>query len=391
MILQTIKYGVSYAAVEHAEKKRFNYLQLTIKKQEFVISAKQEFRSLEETLKEIKEQKHLFLILNNEHVLSKKIEFVDENEINLLRIAFPNIVLSDFYHDIFSTNSTSYVSIARKETVNTLLYEYKKVGISIIDFSLGNNVLKNSIALIDDQLITTSNAEVNVKNHQITDIKKRTVEPSKYVINDLEITNAEILPLSGIIAYYSNEKTSNISSSLQETFHQKQFFTIGLKVGLGFIFLILLINFLFFSSYRNEVNDLNGELLLSETYKKQLTALQDQVSKKTRLVKSMNSASNSNVSKYIDELGVSVPEQVLLNQINYQPIEGVLKADKPILFKENIIVVSGISKNNTAFSNWISVLEKKDWVQNVSIISYGKGDKSTTIANFEYIITISHD
>ena len=74
MIRERLTYGKKYAAIEHAEKSRFHYLQLTKQQQEFVISEKEHLTSFETVINDLKGQKHLFVIFNDEQVLSKKVE-----------------------------------------------------------------------------------------------------------------------------------------------------------------------------------------------------------------------------------------------------------------------------------------------------------------------------
>jgi hypothetical protein len=385
-MIKFLTYGLSYAAIEHAENAHFNYLQLTKKKQEFIISDRKKFQSLDEVFVGIKDQKHLFLVLNTEQILSKKIALVSSSSLHMVSTAFPNITLSEFYYDVYSNGVESFVSIARKEYVDAIRTHYNKVGMAIIDFSLGNNIVKSTQDFFDKKTLTSSNALLEFEYKKLIAITKKEVPSAEYSINGLVVSNTEILPLSGVISYYSERNHSEIGGVLKKQYHQKQFFAIGLKGGLGFLLLILLTNFTFFSRYRNEITQLNGALLLSESYKKQRVSLQDQITKKTRVIKSMNSASNLSVSKYLDEIGISVPANILLNQIYFQPLEGLIKTDKSLVFREKEIVVAGISKDNLSFSEWISFLEKKNWIKNISITSYGTGSKGAVTANFTFII-----
>lgn len=389
MLVQKLTYGNKYAAIEHAENNNFHFLQLQKKKNEFYISKQLNSSKLDQILPGIKDQKHLFLIVNDENVLSKKISSSNSKQISNVKNAFPNININDFYFETYYFKETSFVSIARKETIDTIIENYKKKGISIVDFSLGNLAIKNLNSIINNEILKTTNAEIAFDEDLVCDIKKQNVSNLVYSINDLKVTNKQLLSLSGIIGYYSKKATSQIQDKLLDSFFQKRFFDVGLKIGLGFLLLILLTNFLFFSSYRDKVGNLTGELQLSETYKSQLSSLQKEVAQKKRLFKSVNSASNSKLSKYIDELGGSVPKTILLTQINYQPINGVVKSDKKMVFTKNQIVVKGNSKVDENFSDWISNLEKKNWIKKIAIVAYGQGKKNTKIAEFEYIITIN--
>ncbi len=386
MIQQTLKYGKNYAAIEHAEKGSITILQLTQKKKVFDITQRTTTKDLEKGIEFLKGQKHVFLVLNDEQVLSKKIALVNDDEKILIKNAFPNISLADFYYEVYQNNSHSFVCIARRDTVDKIIYIYQKKGISVIDFSLGNLVIENIQPFVGNRTLFSSNAQIEFDSN-IQNILKTITSDENYSINDLELTNKEILSLAGIISYYTKNESSTIQSELNERYFHKRFFDIGLKTGLGFLLVILLANFFFFSSYRDKVGDLMGELQLSGTYKNQLNKIQEEVTQKKRLVESVQSASNSKLSEYIDVLGGSTPNTILLSQIHFQPIEGIQKKDKPLAFKENQIVVKGISKENQGFSNWVSLLEQKKWIKNISIHEYGKGKKTGNNSAFKFIIT----
>ncbi|PQJ80293.1 hypothetical protein [Polaribacter porphyrae] len=385
MIGQLLKYGNTYTAIEHAEHKRFILLQLQRKKKELVLLRKKSFQSQDKTIQELKGQKHVFLVVNNEQVLSKSIDFFHEDEKRVVKNAYPNINTNDFYYEVFSKSNTSFVSIARKDTIDTIISEYQKAGIYVVDFSLGNLVIQNLQNLQDYNQLSTSNAIVAYENKELVSINEKELKKN-YIVNDLDVANTEVLSLAGIIAYYTQNVSSTIQNELYGKYIQKRFFDIGLRTGLGFLLVVLLINFFVFSHYRNEVGTLTGELQMSLNFKNQLNTLQKQVTQKKQLVQSMNAASNKSISKYIDELGSSLPESNLLHQLTYQPKEGIQKKDKPLLFKQNSISVKGISKNDVAFSNWISAIEKKNWVEEVSILNYGKGKKRRVSADFEFLI-----
>ena len=97
---------------------------------------------------------------------------------------------------------------------------------------------------------------------------------------------------------------------------------------MGFLFITLLINFLVFSSYQRKVSELQTEVSINETYKKQLTRLNDLVIKKKKIVESISSASNSKAIWYVNEISKTVPTSLYLDEINYQPLEKPIKEEK---------------------------------------------------------------
>jgi DNA-directed RNA polymerase subunit H (RpoH/RPB5) len=383
-------YGTTYAAIEYAEKNQFNILQLNKKKNSLELEKKAEIKDFSEISTILKGQKHLFLIVNNEQVLTKKIEKAIVNEEELVRTAFPSIKLSDFYYQTYQQESCSFVAVIRKKVINELITQFDNLKISIIDFSIGNLVVHQLLNFTEILSVTTSNASISItENKKIDNILKQNGANSvSYNINDLIVTNQHILSLAGIIDYYTNSTSSKIKEDLLSRFKQKQFFSLGIKVGLSFLLTVLLINFIVFSNYRDRFNVINGELEMSKTFKNQLNVLQKQVGQKKQLVESVFASSNSLLSMYVDEIGASLPATSLLSQIYYQPLNGVLKDNKPILYSENTIVIKGRAKNNDDFSEWISILEKKNWIKDVNIIFFGKGSKSINSASFEFEIIL---
>lgn len=389
---QSLKYGHTFCAIEHGVNGAFYLLQLQKKKKELVISKQESFLNQETLLTNLKGQKHVFLIVNNEQVLSKSIDFVNSSEERVVKTAFPNIGLQDFYYQTYQSTTSSQVAICRKEVLDKIIKEYLEKGISIIDFSLGNLEIKSLLPYVENRGLSTSNAEITLENKEIVNIDKGNQKTEAYQINGLEIQHESTLALAGVISYYSNtnkETKNTFQKNLEKEYQQKRFFALGLKFSLGFLFAILLINFLVFSSYREEVFNLETELTLNETYKKQLIRLNDVVTKKKKLVESITSASNSKVIWYFDQISETVPKTLLLSEVNYQPIKRTIKEDKQIQFQKDQIDVKGVSRNDTDLTEWIEVLRQLDWIEKISFVNYGKGKTKRT--SFDFVIQMKRE
>ncbi|MDG2275928.1 MAG: hypothetical protein P8L28_08805 [Flavobacteriaceae bacterium] len=384
-----LTFGHSFCTVEHAYKTSFQVLEVIKKRKELVISKQENHYSQKAVLESLKNRKHLFLILNNEQILSKNIPTANISEDKLVKTAFPTIILQDFYVEILKNNTTSFIAICRKNVIDTLIQEYAAKGICVIDFSLGNLAIKNVQSYIQKSQISTSNACIILEDNKIDTIEIKTPIQEIYHINGLEVPSKFILGFAGILSYYSNEintYSSTLKKRLTNIYKQQRFFSLGLKYSLGFLFIVLLINFLVFSNYQKKVSKLQTELSINETYKMQLTRLREIVTKKKKIVKSLTSASNSKVIWYVDEISKTVPSSLYLDEINYQPLEKPIKDEKPIVFKNDEITVKGISRNDEDLIAWKSSLEKQTWVEQISFINYGKGKSKKT--SFDFIIYI---
>ncbi|WP_420553532.1 hypothetical protein [Tenacibaculum aiptasiae] len=393
---QRLFYENSYCTIEHFisdNSEKINVLSVSKKKNELVITDRNQYKTPEEVLTSFKTQKHSYLVINNQQVLSKKVNIVDEDERLVVRNTFPNIVLDDFYYEMYSNKESTFIAICRKNYVDELIKKYQKLKISIIGFSLGNLLVQQLLPFYERSLYT-SNAYVTINNKQIEEINKIEVQEETYSINDLNIANNEVLGLAGVLSVFFDKSIfqkglEEQNSRLLKDFTSKKLFDISLKAGLGFLFVILLINFVLFSSYNSKVNELNEHVVLNKTQKEFLLRLKKEIAQKEKVVKSLETASLSNVSRYLDIIAQEIPNTILLKELKYQPIKSQVKKDKPILADEKNILVKGITKSNEDFLTLVSNLKKNDWIENITIIKYGK--EKTANSLFELLIHIADE
>lgn len=390
-------YGASFCAVEHGVDQEgqdvFNLLILQKEKSELSIKKKQTFNEFDNLLKELEGQKHLFLIVNNNQVLTKSSNLVDVDVVRHLQNSFPTITQIDFYCEVLKAESQTFISIARKTIVDTIIETYQQKGISIIGFSLGNLGVKNILPYLTEETIYTTNAKVVNNSNQIESIESSFDKKEEYEVNNLNVTSQFLLPLSGVIQYYTNvifsEGLGDEISKLKKDFEQKTKLKTVLYIALGLLLLTTLTNFLVYNNYKSKVLELDTTINIVKTRQNSLLKLQSKVQQKERLLNSVRLVSNSKVSKYIDEIGVLIPNTVLLSELSYQPIQQRLKKDKEINFKKNSIVVKGVVKKDEDFTNLVNNLEQNKWVDELTIVSYGKN--KGVVNQFEFLITIVNE
>lgn len=397
MLGQFLKYGSTYCGVEHSFNATnvpvFNILSLKKKKKELQIENSKQFLEESDVFSFLKDQKHVFLTINTDQVLTKITDYIDEDEVKTIQNTFQNLNLKDFYYSVNSYNNTVFVTICRKVYVDDIIDRYKKKGIDVIGFSIGNTIVENIIPYIEETHFFTSNAKVTLSNEEIITIDS-IFEQEYYIINELDVSSNDIVPLSGVLfGYFQGEK--NITgfqgkiAELKKDFLDKRIFKVGLNFSLGLLLIILLINFLLFSSYSTKVNHLNSDLLIDENQKAKVTQLQEQIRVKEDLIKDLNNVLQSEISKYIDEIAVTVPKTILLDELNYQPLKSSVRFDKEMLFNKGSIVVKGTTKKDAEFSSWTGKFGKKKWIEEIIFQDFSNSKKGTS--NFEFLIKIKND
>ena len=92
------------------------------------------------------------------------------------------------------------------------------------------------------------------------------------------------------------------------------------------------------------------------------------------------------VSFYLDRLAITIPNDIILTDMQVNPVSNPLKKDS-YDFTNKLIRVSGISNNSTSFNKWVKEMKGSLIFDNISIVSY-EYEIQTNAALFTVDITI---
>ncbi len=390
MLKDSLLYGNTYCAIEYSVnevgEELFIALLLLKKNGELEVKTKEKFKSpieLRDFLKKEK-QKHLVLVINNQQVLFKTIE---KNEKNPISVAFPTVNKKDFLSEVQHSAEKSFVGIVRKNYVESLVDFLKKDGIAVLDIVIGGLSVFGLLEVFpENDEVYTTNSKVTIHQNQISSIETRVFHDQTYGINGLELDNYQILNLGAIVNFYLNKQVQQSKEELEEFTH-KTIFTKGLMAGLVLIFIVLLVNFMFFSKYYSKIERLQADLTEHSQTKEVLKKIAKDVDKKKKLLQQIQSSGTSSLSKYVDQLVSEIPRSVLLQEVNYQPFLTVIKEDKLIKNELKTLSVSGVFKDNAELSDWIDIIEKKQWVKKVDGLSIER-DTRKKVSKFYFHIKI---
>lgn len=373
-------YNNKFAAIEHTFNAKgeevYSYLLLRKKGKELLNEQKETFNSKDALVDVLKKEKqtHVVLIVNDQQVLSKKIDFV-ENQ-NAFQLVYPNLNSQDFYYQNEQAGDSLFIAVSRRSYVDELIAFYATHKIAVLDVVLGNLPLVGIADVLNADEVYTSNAKIKIEAGKVTDIVSKQFTPEEYSINGLSIASNNLLSLGAIISYYLKNRIYQ-DKKLFENFKDGVFFKKGFKGVLAFCFLVLLVNFLYFNSYYEKVNRLNSHVELYSNSTEELNVLGKDVKEKERLLNQIQNYASSNLSKHIDEIVERIPSTILLTELNYQPFSGTIKEGKPIKNELKVIKVSGDFKENSDISLWMDSLERLAWVKEVSKVSITNTSKGS--------------
>ncbi len=404
-LTRNIIYGKTYCSLEHIGSDidlTITILNCKKQKGELTVVDKETVSTIESVKEFDSKLKYAHLIINNNQVLQKATENRNNlSDIILINQTFPSIVLDDFYYEILRSKEKAYVYICRKAYINTLIKNYEEHSIFITQWSLGNTPVSSLLPFLKQETsLKTSTDTLALEDGEIVAIYPTEVgsyQNDYYDIEGIKIEGSYINTLGGILTLLAGTDEDRISTNFEEqqeqqqsTFTQNRLFAIGLPLAVGVLFALFLVNFLFYSYYYDEVAVLQ-EIGSTNILQKKLLVRKDSiVDQKQKRFEDVIASASSSASYFIDEIAKGMPDTILLEGLQYQPIEKRIRNNKAVQVKENTIIITGETAVNSDLSSWISSLETLEFSESVSINNLEK--KANNIRfSIEFLIKSGYD
>lgn len=381
-------YGSRYCGIEYSStadgEKIISVLTANKKNREFEVEETFQVNNIEKCALKLKRNQHAFLCITSSHVLVKQTT-ITGLAVKVVSSAFPNVDLSHFYYEILPSSSGSIVALCRKEQVHQIIDSFEERNIRIIGFSLGFFSIQNLFGVIKEQEISLPSYTLNNNGKEIISFDRAVKEYVKtdYLVGDTTVNSKFLIPLAALFNYQTgNLNTSsncnNKNLELKKEHHQKVFFRKGLVTAVILLLGILLINFLCFSSYYSELQQMTATHEIEISQKLAYDKKYKEVLEKEKIIENIFNNSNSHSSFYLNRLVQTIPTSVLFNQFQYQPLQEQVKENEPISLEKNSIKLGGESTNEQEFSLWIKNLEEISWIEKVKVRDYGYSSPGTS-------------
>ncbi len=383
--LDTILLGKKYESIElftldGKESDSIAFLQLEKKGKEIAISRAETFDNYD-SFTNVKSKSPLWITVNTSRVLQKQVYDTDSNDRKLLHKAFPNIKADEFYYDIWRNDTLSLVAVCRKSYIDGLLNEF--AGLRVAGFSLGVNPVSNITGFDVPGVLFTNTQQLTISGEEAGIVPLNEPVNKSYIINGLEVSNNFLLCFAGALnLLLSGEgttgNTKEQSAILMDTYRQKAFFEKGLTAGIALLLGVLFINFMLFSYYFRQSEELEQDAALHIADSESLKQISLRVNEKQEKVKTFTGTASSHSAVLINELVKELPHSISLSEITLHPIEKKIKDNEVILTNDTIITVSGTSLVTDDFTGWIADAEKLPLISKITIVSFGKGQGNST-------------
>lgn len=358
--------------------------------------------SLQQVKEWLGEDIPLRVSIDGKGVVHKKTEGEGNEGLDaLLASALPNADPKDFWLQSYSAPEDIYLSVARNEIISQFIAEAERLKLTVLDIALGPFGLAALVPLLEipDKAIMLSNAHYEItmhsngivsfeKNNQNSDWKVNIGDESidRYMVHPYALALAEFVPGAAI-----TKNQEGLLSANRGEWEQKVVFKSLIKTGLAAIFTLLLINFLLFSSFNNQNQNLTYQVAINQNNITELGKLKKELKEKNKFLTTIGWNGNTRLAYYGDRLAMDLPKTIKWQELQIFPLdEPTLRKDKKRIFKNNLIVVTGMSDGPVVLNNWIGRLEAYDWVDEIKNQEYKYNSRSQK-GEFSFEIIIARN
>lgn len=391
--LKNILLGKKYIGIEHFSLDNEELISLLLvenKKNELVILEKNKQNYSDVFIEKLNTKLPFYLIINTNNVIQKEILDTDISDQKIIHKTFPNVAWDEFYYEIWRLKTKTMVAISRKSYVDELVLKYEKKGISVVGISLGVCSINEIAPFSVKKEFGTNTQSISLLEENQTISSFNSSLAIEYDINGIGIRNSHLLAFSGVLRLLTTAKTSgNIidhNHKRYDDFNQKSFFRKGIQAMVGFLLLLLLINFLFFNNYYKKSLDANEKLQLNYSSQEKVSSLKTRVNQKEKQLNTISNVNGEISSLMINNITKGVPNTILLSELVLNPLEKKIKNEEEIIFMEKSIIISGSTLKNEDFTKWIEKIEQLKFVKEVVINHFGKNENLETVFLIKVIV-----
>jgi len=340
--------------------------------------------SIEQLAAEVTIHAPIFLSIDGKGILTRKV--TPDPSKSLIHQAIPNASEDEFIVQQFGgIENQSFISIVRKDFLEDFLISLKLQKFSIIGLTIGCLKAANLWKLFDDlpSPLLVGNCLISCDDqHQLTDFSKEGADQSEvsYRIGDQDIASIYLLPYYHALTYYVPDADELQYPAIVEQFEEytsKRIFSIAGWSSLTILFLVLLVNMMFFTSFSDKQKSLEAKVSGNKELLNKLKILKDELAWKEKILGQAGMIKINRMSYYADQIALTVPEEITLEKLEINPVVAKIRSQKEIEIQPDRMTIDGVARSSQVLNDWVHVLKQKSWIEDVSVINYSKDEKST--------------
>lgn len=322
----------------------------------------------------------LVIGISSDEILTRKVEVSDLPKAELLKIIIPQARPEEFFIQQMVGQSGTFAAIIRNNRLKQILEiipdENQVVSLYLtpLAFTTLARGLKASPVRIGEYQLILDGSDVVQIDHQ-----EAASEP--LVLSEEEsLEQPYALSYSAGLNYLTQSALPSdfdVKKASEEYIHKRFLSQFGTYI-LAAVFLIFLINIFLYFQFSQENEQLVGENSSLLATQKQVAEMESFLTAYEDL---LNTGQESVFTRFSDELGYTVPEDIQLLRLEIRPL---YLEEKKAVEQHPSVWIEGTSQNAVAYADWIDQIKGLDWVRGIEENSYRKG-------KFQLKITIKND
>lgn len=332
----------------------------------------------------------LVLVLNGKGVIVKKVNVL-EGEFELKRLIEDNIPalnLNDLMVQVYmQSDNTAFVCFCRKDIVNGLINELVKSKYDVVNVLIGaSSILGMKPFWNDLNCIPSTLQLIELRNGQIESLIPITKEVSSIKIGDLILDKENTLAFSAGVSYLTQRKiVQNADKSFDKIYNDhidRNKLKVLTLLLVAMAFLMAVTNVIFYTNYFDKNNKLEAELGVYQSKHDQINQLLSAYESKKSLIENAGLLNKNKLSEYADKIGECLPQEVILNQLYFNPLKESESKDSLIEFKAKHLTIKGNCNKSLIINDWLNVLKMQDFVKEVNLQKFTYNNEGVA-PNFE--------
>ncbi len=360
----------------------FNYSVLQTKKNKVEFVVKGQTKDISEICKIAKKSNApIVLSITGKGVISKKVIFSENDSLqlnDLVKQHLQTVNANEFYVQFYKNETQSgYLSICRKEQVDDLIKQLALQKAECVNVFIGPMVCNSLSGLtVSHNRLYTSLYQLDLVNGYVesvvANIVANTQEP--LTVGDLKIEVQQTISFASSFNYLTRQQNfisddvniNNLSSKHSE----KLKIRVLLFTFITILFVISGVNSVLFFQKFEEDSVLQVELNLYESKNAQITQLLENYQKKKNLIEQTGIFDNKKLSIFADKIAASLPNDIVLREMYFNPEIGETEEDSLMDFHERQLIIKGNCNKSLILNEWVNVLKSQSFVKSVNLENF---------------------
>lgn len=358
------------------------------KKEELKWKDAKEWTKQDELLKYLKKKKlPISIAFLGKGVLSKTSNKISESPQEVVENMIPSGLAESYYLSSIQLQNSMFASIVRKEIIDSVLIDLKDL--PIIHLSIGAQQLLAFTILFEEKL-PVQIYKYRLQNQEgespfeITDDDYQAFELN---VGKESISSNYLLCLCNAASYLFDlfPLVEQIPDSIIAKEKDYRYKVVLDKISKPLVILFLVVflgNFLFLQKLENRYLNLFTSYEVNKEQSELVSSLEKEIKERESLFQQSGWKSSLNIAQISDQLAATVPKNIALDKLEFQPLLQSLKEGTRADFSLNKIIIEGQVNNSSTLNDWINNLKSKDFVREVMMADY-QVERNKTWATFK--------